>query len=89
MESSRGERPPEMLRCSGGSRAAVGGATHAAVGGATGAVHTTIMCYDRYVSICKPLHYGVVPPALNPLIYSLRNQELKVAVRRLMGKEQQ
>ncbi|XP_041280490.1 olfactory receptor 14J1-like, partial [Onychostruthus taczanowskii] len=28
--------------------------------------------------------YSVVPPALNPLIYSLRNQELKDAVRRLM-----
>ncbi|XP_072775976.1 olfactory receptor 14J1-like [Taeniopygia guttata] len=28
--------------------------------------------------------YSVVPPALNPLIYSLRNQELKAAVRALM-----
>ncbi|KAM6988719.1 olfactory receptor 14C36-like [Passerculus sandwichensis] len=28
--------------------------------------------------------YSVLPPALNPLIYSLRNQELKAAVRTLM-----
>ncbi|XP_074390141.1 olfactory receptor 14J1-like [Zonotrichia albicollis] len=28
--------------------------------------------------------YSVVPPALNPLIYSLRNQELKAAVWKLM-----
>ncbi|XP_064557525.1 olfactory receptor 14J1-like [Zonotrichia leucophrys gambelii] len=28
--------------------------------------------------------YSVVPPALNPLIYSLRNQELKAAMRRLL-----
>ncbi|RMB97245.1 hypothetical protein DUI87_26272 [Hirundo rustica rustica] len=28
--------------------------------------------------------YSLVPPAVNPLIYSLRNQELKAAVWRLM-----
>ncbi|NWR51408.1 O1444 protein, partial [Regulus satrapa] len=28
--------------------------------------------------------YSVVPPALNPLIYSLRNQELEAAVWRIM-----
>ncbi|XP_077046565.1 putative olfactory receptor 1F12P [Agelaius phoeniceus] len=56
----------------------------------------TIMCYDCYVSICKALHYwtllglalsvlySVVSPVLNPLFYSLRNQELKAAVWRLM-----
>ncbi|XP_064285629.1 olfactory receptor 14A16-like [Passer domesticus] len=37
-------------------------------------------CVDLSVSVL----YSVVPPALNPLIYSLRNQELKAAVWRLI-----
>ncbi|KAM7001069.1 olfactory receptor 14C36-like [Passerculus sandwichensis] len=35
------------------------------------------------LDLALSLLYSVVPPALNPLIYSLRNQELKVAVWRL------
>ncbi|XP_051652169.1 olfactory receptor 14J1-like [Manacus candei] len=35
---------------------------------------------DMVVSVL----YSVVPPALNPLIYSLRNQELKDAIRKMM-----
>ncbi|XP_068025405.1 olfactory receptor 14A16-like [Melanerpes formicivorus] len=37
-------------------------------------------CLDLVVSVL----YSVVPPAVNPLIYSLRNQELKAALSRLI-----
>ncbi|XP_064256950.1 olfactory receptor 14A16-like [Passer domesticus] len=52
---------------------------------------TGIFAYLKPPSMSSPsldlalsVLYSVVPPALNPLIYSLRNQELKDAVRRLM-----
>ncbi|XP_005497573.4 olfactory receptor 14J1-like [Zonotrichia albicollis] len=42
------------------------------------------------VDLALSVLYSVVPPALNPLIYSLRNQELKAAVRTFMtGKFQE
>ncbi|KAL9820903.1 olfactory receptor 14C36-like [Geothlypis trichas] len=37
-----------------------------------------------YLDLTASVLYSVVPPALNPLIYSLRNQELKDALRKLM-----
>ncbi|KAM4755285.1 olfactory receptor 14I1-like [Cyanocitta cristata] len=50
-------------------------------------VSTGIFAYLKPPSISSPsldlalsLLYSVLPPALNPLIYSLRNQELKAAV---------
>uniref|UniRef100_A0A8B9SSD0 Olfactory receptor n=1 Tax=Anas platyrhynchos TaxID=8839 RepID=A0A8B9SSD0_ANAPL len=53
-------------------------------------VSTGIFVYLKAASISSPsldlvvsLLYSVVPPAVNPLIYSMRNQELKVAVRKL------
>ncbi|XP_054506417.2 olfactory receptor 14J1-like [Agelaius phoeniceus] len=51
---------------------------------------TAIFAYLKPPSMSSPsldlalsVLYSVVPPALNPLIYSLRNQELKAAVWRL------
>ncbi|XP_050838918.1 olfactory receptor 14A16-like [Serinus canaria] len=50
-------------------------------------VSTALLAYLKTPSISSPsldlalsVLYSVVPPALNPLIYSLRNQELKAAV---------
>ncbi|XP_077029199.1 olfactory receptor 14A16-like [Agelaius phoeniceus] len=54
-------------------------------------VSTSFLTYLKPPSMSSPsldlslsVLYSVVPPALNPLIYSLRNQELKAAVWRLM-----
>ncbi|XP_064496238.1 olfactory receptor 14J1-like [Pseudopipra pipra] len=54
-------------------------------------VSTGIFAYLKPPSISSPsldlalsVLYSVVPPALNPLIYSLRNQELKDALRKMM-----
>ncbi|XP_072775936.1 olfactory receptor 14J1-like [Taeniopygia guttata] len=54
-------------------------------------ISTGVFTYLKPPSMSSPsldlalsVLYSVVPPALNPLIYSLRNQELKAAVWRLM-----
>ncbi|CAN8180583.1 unnamed protein product [Coccothraustes coccothraustes] len=54
-------------------------------------ISTATFAYLKSPSILSPsldlvvsVLYSVVPPALNPLIYSLRNEELKTAVWRLM-----
>ncbi|XP_063039044.1 olfactory receptor 14C36-like [Melospiza melodia melodia] len=55
-------------------------------------VSTSSFAYLKPPSISSPsldlalsVLYSVVPPALNPLIYSLRNQELKAAVCKMMS----
>ncbi|NXO90786.1 O1440 protein, partial [Certhia brachydactyla] len=53
---------------------------------------TGMFAYLKPPSISSPsldlavsVLYSVVPPALNPLIYSLRNEEIKAALWRLMN----
>ncbi|KAL9847142.1 olfactory receptor 14J1-like [Geothlypis trichas] len=55
-------------------------------------VSTAVFAYLKPPSISSPsldlalsVLYSVVPPALNPLIYSLRNQELRDALRKIMS----
>ncbi|KAM6395435.1 olfactory receptor 14C36-like [Rhynochetos jubatus] len=54
-------------------------------------ISTAMFAYLKPPSISSPsldlvlaVLYSVVPPAVNPLIYSMRNQELKDALRKLM-----
>ncbi|XP_065514274.1 olfactory receptor 14A16-like [Caloenas nicobarica] len=55
-------------------------------------ISTGMLTYLKPPSISSPsldlvvsVLYSVVPPAVNPLIYSMRNQELKDALRKLMA----
>ncbi|XP_030324461.1 olfactory receptor 14J1-like [Calypte anna] len=55
-------------------------------------ISTAIFAYLKPPSISSPsldlvvsFLYSVVPPAVNPLIYSMRNQELKASLRKQLG----
>ncbi|XP_051499913.1 olfactory receptor 14J1-like [Apus apus] len=55
-------------------------------------ISTAIFAYLKPPSISSPfldlvmaVLYSVVPPAVNPLIYSMRNQELKDALRKVIS----
>ncbi|XP_010571636.1 PREDICTED: olfactory receptor 14C36-like [Haliaeetus leucocephalus] len=55
-------------------------------------VSSAILAYLKPPSLASPsldlvvaVLYSVVPPAVNPLIYSMRNQELKDALRKMMS----
>ncbi|XP_064360636.1 olfactory receptor 14C36-like, partial [Dromaius novaehollandiae] len=55
-------------------------------------VSTVMIAYLKPPSLSSPaldlvvtVLYSVVPPALNPLIYSMRNKELKDALRKVLG----
>ena len=54
-------------------------------------VSTAMFAYLKLPSISSPsldlmaaVLYSVVPPAVNPLIYSMRNQELKCSLRKIL-----
>ncbi|XP_029862279.1 olfactory receptor 14J1-like [Aquila chrysaetos chrysaetos] len=56
-------------------------------------VSTAVFAYLKPHSISSPpldlvvaVLYSVVPPAVNPLLYSMRNQELKDALRKMMNR---
>ncbi|XP_068280324.1 olfactory receptor 14J1-like [Nyctibius grandis] len=55
-------------------------------------ISTAVFAYLKRPSISSPaldlvvaVLYSVVPPAVNPLIYSMRNQELREAIRKLIS----